>query len=171
MAESVTIDNLGPEFHNRYAADQQFLDPAYTREARGISAQVSKDMHTPLYSNELGTLLGLTNRPSSWSLFSQPEGFGVIQKNLFQGVLVPSLGSDTKQQQQLDRIKETLQTLRDQKAKLKGRVKNLDKDLLDDEEEEDEQTGKALAELYEFLDEADRSLQEIIGRTREFTAA
>lgn len=169
MADSVTIDNLGPEFHNRYAADQKFLDPAYTREARGISAQVSKDTQNPLYSNELGALLGLTNRPSSWSLFNPPKGFGVIQKNLFQSMLVPSLGSDTKQQQQLDRIKETLQTLRDQKAKLKGSAKSLNGDLLDDDE--DEQTGKALAKLYEFLDEADRSLQEIIGRTREFTAA
>ena len=163
MADPVTIDNLGPEFHNRYAADQDFLNISLISQARGIAAQVVKDSQSPLYSDELGDLLGLRKRPQSWSLFSKPPGFA--QQNLYKHEnLIPSLGSDAKQQHQMDTIKEALQGIKDKKKKKRKRNTSVI-----DEETDEEETGNHVIALLDFLDRANQSHREIIGRIREFT--
>lgn len=161
MPDPVTIDNLGPEAHNAYAQNAKFYteNSGFVKPASQVSSMVVQDTLGPILSEELNKLLGLNNRPKSFSRYKQPENYNTKRKRYRDGRLIPTLGSDARQYDLLERIRERKQSIEDAAVQSP------------EEMHEEIDKAKASNNLMSFLvEKGNPNLKEIEGRIREFTA-
>ena len=158
-----TIDNLGVEFSNRYADDQQKLDPKMIKESRSVPMRAEIDVTIPSYSSEFELLFETQKRNVFWADFHAPAGFNEQKKRLFTFQIVPAIGSEDKQEMQADRIKARIQRQVDAEHQDKTRPWEEER-----EEQEEDKEQKALLSLLQKITVLDRYLIDINSRRNQY---
>ncbi len=105
MADAKTVDNLGPDVHQRFIEDTRLLSDEevqkiYQTPSIAKRAEVLKT--APKYS-EIDLLWGVQDRETS--PFVEPPDF-VLTTDVFTYSLIPSLGSGSEIVQKLESLKE-----------------------------------------------------------------
>ncbi len=136
-----TIDDLGPEVSSRYAADRKYYDEKQAKEAPAIPSQATIDVTTPGFSSEFDALFETSKRNPSWADFLRPPKYAEQKKRVFTHQILPSLGSDDKRQQQIQRVKSA---------------------------ETDEEQKKVMLTLFEKIEKLDRTLIDINTRRSQY---
>ncbi len=77
-----TIDNLQLEAHQRYAQDQQILDPRFTIDPSSITPHAELAGTSSIYSSQLDDLIQSSIGIVTWGSFQPPSGF-MTQTNRF----------------------------------------------------------------------------------------
>lgn len=96
MAESRTIDNLGPEASTRWAQDQNLIGVATQREGALVTELTQKDISIPAYTPELQSLLkGDFNERTKVALIPPPEGYMEQNKHLFSSQITPRISKES----------------------------------------------------------------------------
>src|SRR5438477_287111 len=104
MAEkSLTIDNLGIGASIRFAEDQQLYERRLIEESRLIPQKTETLALSPYVPTELDELFSM-NRKVSWAMFSPPPNFFSYEGLLFSYQIIPSLGTQEKQEADADRL-------------------------------------------------------------------
>jgi len=106
-----TIDNLGVDVSTRYAQDQKTLDKAFIKEAPAIPRQTEVEVTTPFLSAETEALLQTQRTNLPWASFTPPTQYSEQRKRLFSYQLIPSLGSEDRQESQAQKILAKFQSL------------------------------------------------------------
>lgn len=104
MAESKTIDNLGPDVHQKFINDTRLLNDEEVKkifETPKIAERAEVLKTAPKYS-EIDLLWGTQQKTSP---FVEPPDF-VLTTNVFTHSLIPSLGSGLEISQKLESLKE-----------------------------------------------------------------
>ncbi len=145
MAGGRTIDNLGIDASTQYAENLQNYDASLVREGRAISLDVGIEVSTPSFSPELEGLLHLQPSGISWASFPPPEGYLEQRGRLFSSQLIPSMGSEEKQEAQTQKISAKTTLL-----------------------EEEQREKKVLTSLFEGIAKCDKMIDEIISNRERF---
>lgn len=111
-----TIDNLGIDASTRYAEGQRDLDQKLVGESQQIPSHTQIDVSAPHFPEELAELLGLRPTGVTWATFSPPAGYLEQRKRLFTYQLIPSMGSEDKQESQAHKILAKLQSVSKEKV-------------------------------------------------------
>jgi hypothetical protein len=164
-----TVDNLGLDVSTRYAEDQKTLDPSLVKGAREIPSQVEIDVSTPYFPAELIELLGLQPAGISWASFSAPAQYNEQRKRLFTFQMIPSMGSEDKQEAQAQKILTRVQTHPVRKEEKEGapvdkRQEYEARRLVEEEGKE----KKVLTELLTIIHKFDKFLMEINAKRNQY---
>ena len=109
-----TIDNLGIDASTRYAEDKKNFDETLIKEAPSIPIQIEIEVTSSFFPVETQDFLQLQPSGISWALFSPPTGYFEQKKRLFTFQLIPSLGSEDKQESQTQKILTKLKSIQQQ---------------------------------------------------------
>ncbi len=159
-----TIDNLGVEFSTRYAEDRQKLDEKMVSESRSIPLQTEIDVTIPSYSSEFEQLFEMQKRNIFWADFHAPTGYYEQKKRLFTFQIIPNIGSEDKQETQLDRIKSRIQRQEEEDPERKKK-RSWEEER---EEQEKEHEQKALLKLLQKILLLDKYLVDINARRNQY---
>jgi len=103
--EPKTIDNLGLGPSIRYAEDQKELEQVKLfKEARVIPRQAEIDVTVPYFPSEIESLLEVQKRNIPWGQFYAPLRYAEQKRRLFSYSIIPSLGSEDKNELLIQRI-------------------------------------------------------------------
>ena len=169
MAEAKTIDNLGPDASNRWARDQQHLDPSLIKEAPFVSKQSTTDITSPCLHSQCNVLLQSNQQSTPWASLRPPSGYHLQNKRLFTHQSIPSLGSDEFLGTQIQKIKDKTET--DQESRKKRRkVKGQERYRWEEEREEKEELleAKTLISFLERIQLLDSLITEINARRNQY---
>ena len=106
-----TIDNLGVDVSTRYAEDQKILDQSFIKESRGIPIDTEIEVTMPSFSAEVESLLRTQPTNVTWASFMAPPYYFEQRKRLFTYQMIPSMGSEDKQESQAQKILAKLQSM------------------------------------------------------------
>jgi hypothetical protein len=164
-----TVDNLGLDVSTRYAEDQKILDQSLITGAKQIPSQVEIDVSTPYFPAELIELLGLQPAGITWACFTPPAQYNEQRKRLFTYQIIPSMGSEDKQEAQVQKILAKIQTHVEQKEKreeavLDKRQEYETKRIRDEEEKE----KKVLTDLLNTIHKFDKLIIDINSRRNQY---
>lgn len=162
-----TIDNLGVEVSTRWAEDKQILDESLIKEARSVSLQTGIDVTSPFISAELDALLHLQPTGMTWASFIPPDFYFEQRKRLFTYQLIPSMGSEDKQESQALKILAKIKDIEQQA----GNVEQSDKRQQFEQMralEEEEKEKKILTSLLDTIALFDKLIIEINSRRTQY---
>src|SRR5580700_120011 len=114
-----TIDNLGVEVSTRYAEDKKALDETLIKEAKAIPLQTEIEVMTPFYPSEVEALLHFQPTGLAWASFFPPARYFEQRRRLFTFQLIPSMGSDDKQESLSLKISVKLRSMTEEHEKEK----------------------------------------------------
>lgn len=163
-----TIDNLGVDVSSRYAEDQKILDDTLVKESQTIPLQAEIDVSSPFYPNEIDEFLHIQPTKITWALFTPPSQYFEQRKKLFTFQLIPSMGSEDKQESQALKILDKLKSM-EQKAHENQETK--DKRQIYEEGlvlEEEEKEKKVLTSLLNTISIFDKLIIEINSRRNQY---
>ncbi len=167
MPEPRTIDNLGVEPSIRWASDQELLDKSMIEEAARISKQTEIDIYAPFLKSEFDFIFQTDQRHQQWAMFSPPEGYHSQQKRLFTHQVIPSLGSEELQQQQMQKINDFLSSNPSEQKKASTYSQGYDWE--EKREQEERQTeSKTLLDLMTYIHSLDDLLLDINGKRSQY---
>lgn len=149
-----TIDNLGIETSSRYARDQSKLDPNLIKESGFIPTKAEVSVIKPYLPTDLEEYF-YPDQLSLWGAFSPPPEMLKGTSLLFTHQLIPSLGTDEKQ----EALEERLEALEDTLQKKKKRKTQI---------VEDERKRKVLLHLVKTIRKLDRTLSMINARRNQY---
>ena len=86
-----TVDDLGIDAHQAYAASQERYIPSFSEDAKIVFPQTEIGVFLP-YFPDLESWLGIRRKSSPWSLFTLPKKPPANPKSLFSYQVMPSLG-------------------------------------------------------------------------------
>ncbi len=162
MTESRTIDNLGFEASVRWATDQEFLDKTLLKDSPFIPKETQVDVYTPFYTSQFDAIFQLQNRHQQWALFAPPLGYHTQKMRLFTHQIIPSLGTEQLQQNQIQKIQK-------RKKRDKKKQKTVHQWQEEREEQEEIRESKALINLLEYLATLDQLLATINARRSQYS--
>jgi hypothetical protein len=87
----VTIDQLDIKIHERYAKDQEALDPKYITESTAIAAYSEIASTSSIYPSSWELLFDLQVKNIPWASFSPPLRYGVQSNRFFSSQTLPSI--------------------------------------------------------------------------------
>ena len=163
-----TIDNLGVDVSTRYAEDQKILDNTLVTESRTIPSQAEIDVTAPYFPTEIDELLHIQPSKITWASFTAPAQYFEQRKRLFTFQLIPSMGSEDKQESQALKILNKLKSM-EQKAHENPEAK--DKRQLYEEGlvlEEEEKEKKVLTTLLNKISLFDKLIIEINSKRNQY---
>lgn len=168
-----TIDNLGVEVSTRYAEDQLLRDDKFVKESRAIPSQTVIDVAFPSFASEVDVLLNTAPTEHVWANFFSPGHFLEQKGRIFSfSSLIPSLGSEERQEALLQKILTQLQSLSEKRKQEREKEdkegKNRQAWLEQKEEEEEEKEKKALKTLFETIALLDKFLIDINSRRSQY---
>ncbi|MBY0529714.1 MAG: DUF5399 family protein [Rhabdochlamydiaceae bacterium] len=152
----VTIDNLNIKDHVRWAKDQEWLDPTYTREVSLVSHHPEVLWNSTVVTSKWEELFEWQKRNVSWANFEAPEKYHMVSKRLFSYRLFPSIY--WKEEEEGSEDQENEQEKREDEREQEG--SNLMKEVLNLEKfpnqpmplfERDKSTIISLLESIKFL--------------------
>jgi hypothetical protein len=157
-AKSRTIDNLGIQASIDYAKNLELYDSSFIEESRLIPQKTEIASIRPYIPSEVDAFFNPA-RESSWALFTPPPNYFTYNKALFSYQLVPSLGSQEKQQADADKLEQ----LEDYLDKRRGKEGKNERER--DEEEEERET---LLAMFHCLRRLDKTLGLINSRRNQY---
>ncbi len=167
-----TIDNLGVDVSTRYAEDQKTLDTKLIKEARSVQGQAIVDVTTPAFSSELDALLQSEHVQVPWALFTAPLGYNEQKRRLFTFQVIPSLGSEDRQESKAQKILAKLKTLSEKKLKRReeGEEEKEKEREAEQENEYDEmeREKKILISLLDTISQLDKLMVDINSRRSQY---
>jgi hypothetical protein len=98
----VTIDNLSIKIHERYAQDQNLLDPKYLTDALSITTQSEITGTSSIYTSKLEALFEYNLKNCPWASFSPPPRFLFQARRFFSFSLFPYLSFDDEKEESDD---------------------------------------------------------------------
>ena len=154
-----TIDNLGVESSVRYARDKEQLDLNLIADSKWVSKQIEIAVTQPYVPSEFEKLFSA--KPTiQWALFSAPPAYEAQTRALFSYQLIPSLGSNEKQEAETEKLMAMKDSLEKEKRQGKG---NQDQD----QDQEEKQRKKLLA-FFKVLEKLDKTLIFINARRNQY---
>lgn len=165
-----TIDNLGVDVSTRYAEDQKILDQTLVKESRGISIDTGIEVTAPSFSNEVEALLQTQPTNVTWASFIPPAHYFEQRKRLFTHQMIPSMGSEDKQESQAQKILAKLQSMVEKKVE-GPQEKEEEKRQKYEEERElemEEREKKILSSLLNTVTLFDKLIIEINSRRSQY---
>jgi hypothetical protein len=105
MSSPRRIDQLGREASQRYADDQEQLDPRF-RGANAISGRTEITVSTPTFPGELEALLGLAQGHAPIASLLPPPNHEQQRGGLFLHQIAPTFGPEGKSMLQARRLLE-----------------------------------------------------------------
>ncbi len=163
-----TIDNLGVDVSTRYAEDQRLHDETLIKESRSIPTQTEIDVSLPSFESEVDTLLHTKPTQHIWANFFIPSGFLEQKGRIFSFSLIPSLGSEEKQEAQMQRILSKLLSVAEKQEKEKKENQKREEWLVQKEAEELEKEKKILTTLFQTISLLDKFLVDINSRRSQY---
>jgi len=170
-----TIDNLGVDSSNRYADDQKKYDAAYLKESGTIPQRTEIDVTIPSFASEWEKIFGMENRPQFWADFYPPTGYFEQKKRLFTHQIIPSLGSEEKNEAHAQKISALIpqmeKKIEEQKEKEKKEGKKRTFNFAWEEAREKEEEIKeknTLIALLHCISNLDKHLIEINARRGQY---
>lgn len=152
-----TIDNLGMDTSVRYAKDKELLDLRMVEDSKWISKRIEVSVTKPYVPSDFDKLFSA--KPTmQWALFSAPPEFEAHTRALFSYQLIPSLGTNEKQESDTEK----LIALEDALDKEKRQGKD------DREQQEDEHDRKRLLALLKCIEKLDNTLIFINSRRNQY---
>jgi hypothetical protein len=99
---AVTIDKLDIKIHERYAQDQQKLDPSYIKDAAAIPLHSEITGTSSIYSSKWEELFEIQIKNIPWAAFSPPPGYHVQARRFFSYRIAPSIliGDDSEEDEE-----------------------------------------------------------------------
>jgi len=88
--KATTIDNLDIQVHERYAKDQQNLDPRFTVEATSIAPHSEIAVTSAIYTSKWEELFELHVKNTPWALFEPPPKYHLQANRFFRARILPS---------------------------------------------------------------------------------
>ncbi len=169
MPEPRTIDNLGVEVSTRYAEDKRLFDEAFIKEARAIPVQTEIEVTTPFFPSEIEALLHAQRTHIPWAFFSAPALYFEQRKRLFTYQLIPSMGSEDKNESQALKILAKLKSMADERVQRDKEGKGK-RELYEEEREieEEEREKKILTSLLNSIALFDKLIIEINSRRSQY---
>lgn len=166
-----TIDNLGMESSSRYAEDQKRYDASLAKEAAAIPLRTEIDVTSPAFSSEWEKIFGLDTRTILWADFHPPAKYHEQKKRLFTFQIIPSLGSEEKNEAQTEKVSALIPLLEEkfEKREDKERKKAFTYAWEEEREKEDEKKEKAiLLRLLHCISNLDKHLIEVNSRRGQY---
>ncbi len=163
-----TIDNLGVDVSTRYAEDQKILDDTLVKESWAIPVQTEIDVSSPFLSPEIDKFLQIQPTKVTWASFTAPLGYFEQRKKLFTFQLIPSMGSEDKQESQAQKI---LSKLKSMEKKVHENLETKDKRQLYEEGlalEEEEKEKKVLISVLNTISTFDKLIIEINSKRNQY---
>jgi hypothetical protein len=158
--KSRTIDNLGIDSSVRYAKDVEQLDSRMMEDSKWVSKRIEVSVTKPYTPSEFDKLFAA--RPTTqWALFAAPPAFEAHTRALFSYQLIPSLGSNEKQEADVEKLI-ALEDALDQE-----RRRNKD-NREDSEEGKEKDARKRLLALLQCLGKLDKTLLFINARRNQY---
>lgn len=111
MPEPRTIDNFDIPTHTRYAQDQQWREDKLFKNVGSVSSQISVDVTIPSFASETDALLRTEKTQTIWATFAPPDRFLEQRGRIFAHQIIPSLGSEEKQESLSQKISSQLKNL------------------------------------------------------------
>ena len=163
-----TIDNLGVDVSTRYAEDQKILDESLVKESQAIPVQAGIEVTAPYFPTEIDALLHILPSQITWASFTAPSLYFEQRKRLFTYQLIPSMGSEDKQESQalkvLNKLKSVEQkTLENQDTKDKRQLYEEGLAL-----EEEEKEKKVLTSLLNTISHFDKLIIEVNSKRNQY---
>jgi len=108
---SITIDKFDIKVHERYAKDQEKLDPGFIKDAHTIPPHSEITGTSIIYASKWEELFETQMRNISWAAFPPPPKFTIQARRFFSHRIIPSihLGDETadeEEQQKQDEERE-----------------------------------------------------------------
>jgi len=159
-----TIDNIGIDASSRYARDQAQLDSTFLDAARYIPARAEVSVLKPYVPTEFEQYL-TPNKFILWANFPSPPTYYSTTTALFSYQLIPSLGSQEKQEADLDKV----QALEDSLSK-PFEERDQQEGQEDDEKKRrlQHQEVKTVLALLQMIQKFDRVLTSINSRRGQY---
>jgi hypothetical protein len=152
-----TIDNLGMDSSVRYAKDKELLDLRLVEDSKWVSKRIEVSATKPYIPSEFDKLFSA--KPTiQWALFSAPPASEPQSRTLFSYQLIPSLGSNEKQEADAEKLTALEDTLDKEKRQGKG----------DRDQQEEEKERKRLLALFKCLEKLDKALIFINSRRNQY---
>lgn len=174
-----TIDNLGIDVSTRYASDQVKLNIPLVKdfkESSGISKKTQVGVYSPAKVSEIDALLGFSSLKHTVASFIVPQELATSQ--VFSYLLIPSLGSEEKQESLLQKIHEQLAKNKEERQKKKQKLNeefSSDEEKrrkalwqFEHEEKEEEREKEFLVRLFDALGYLNKCLTDINARRNQF---
>lgn len=159
-----TIDNLGMDVSTRYAEDQQHLDVGLIKEAHAIPVRTQIEVTTPGTPSEIDALVNAEATHLVWASFYAPSQYFEQRKRLFTHLLIPSMGSEEKQESQAQKVLAMLLARTEAKEEL-GKKEQYEQQLALEEEEKEK---NALTTLLKTISIYDKLIIEINSRRGQY---
>ena len=170
MVEPRTIDDLGIESSVRWASDQTYLDKSIIKESPFVTRQTLVDVSAPFFKSEFDLLFESKQRFQHWAYFFAPEKYTEQRMRLFTFQLIPSLGSAEFQQAQMQKIKDRIDSAKNERKKRKERGEAVEYAWQDKKEEEEEmRESKTLLELLEYIHTLDQLILAVNSRRSQYS--
>ena len=165
-----TIDNLGVDVSTRYAEDQKILDKTFIKESRGISIDTEIEVTTPSFSAEIEALLQTQPTNVTWATFTPPAFYFEQRKRLFTFQMIPSMGSEDKQESQGQKILAKLQSIVEKPVEKKEDKQSDQRQKYQEERalEEETREKKVLSSLLKTVTTFDKLIIEINSRRSQY---
>ena len=154
-----TIDNLGMETSVRYAKDKEQLDLRLVEDSKWISKRIEVSVTKPYVPSEFDKLFSA--KPTmQWAIFSAPPTYEAHNRALFSYQLIPSLGSNERQEADAEKLMALEDTLDKDKETRYGKG--------DWDQQEEENDRKRLLALFKCLGKLDKTLIFINSRRNQY---
>jgi hypothetical protein len=164
-----TIDNLGVDVSTRYAEDKRTLDENILKEARAIPVQTEIEVTTPFFPAELEQLLQVRPTGITWASFPPPPLYFEQRGKLFTSQLIPSMGSEDRQESQVQRIQAKIQSMTEQKTPKETALKDARQHYEQERtHEQEEREKKILVSLLDTIARFDKLIIEINSRRTQY---
>ncbi len=116
--KGITIDQLGIEIHNRWAADQEKLDAKYINESNFIPDHSEIAGTTPIYFSKWAEIFDIAPNYITWAAFVPPPDYEKQCNRFFSFDITPKFRwleqeedeEEEKPKKQLDKIKRRLKS-------------------------------------------------------------
>ncbi|MDN3505067.1 MAG: DUF5399 family protein [Rhabdochlamydiaceae bacterium] len=112
MAHGKTIDDLGQDAYNRYAAANS--TGQNLSDASVVTIQTSQDRNTPVSQSHLSVVLQTEEKNKPFADTSPPPGYSSKTNKAFMNQFVPSLGSTGKIEASIHRLENKIANLKAQ---------------------------------------------------------
>ncbi len=170
MGSARTVDNLGPEASQIYAERKEAYDDTYIKESPTIPDKTRIEVTTPSFTPELDELFNLQPSGITWASIPPPRGYYQQRNRLFTSQLIPSMGSEDKQESQTQKILAKIKSMTEQKTlDVKGGGQNKRQQYEQERSlEEEEKEKKILTTLLEKITSLDKLIIEINSRRTQY---
>jgi hypothetical protein len=158
--ETKTIDNLGLGPSIRYAEDQKELDVKILKESKIIPQQAEIDVTVPYFPSEFEALLETQKRNAPWALFYAPLRFSEQKRRLFSHSIIPSLGSEDKNELLIQRVSSRSHVKQQYEESIEWQEKR--------EIEDEEREKKILIALLTLVNQLNKVLIDINSRRGQY---